>query len=82
MSIIREYYKTRKDRVNLYRTYSDEQFTIHKIGTEEYYSEAIDVENTPFEYEETTEKIEVEETEQTEIEQKAQAYDILTGGDI
>lgn len=79
MSIVREYYKTRKDGVSLYRTYSDEQFTIHKIGTEEYYSEAIDVENAPFEYEETTEKIEVEETEQTEIEEKAQAYDILVG---
>ena len=82
MSIVREYYKTRKDGVNLYRTYSDEQFKIHKIGTEEYYSEAIDVENAPFEYEETTEKIEVEETEQTEIEEKAKAYDILTGGDV
>ena len=27
---------------------------IHKIGTEEYYGEAIDVENAPFKYEETT----------------------------
>ena len=80
--IAREYYKTRKDGVSLYRTYSDEQFMLHKIGTEEYYSEAIDVENAPFEYEETTEKIEVEEIEQTEIEEKAKAYDILTGGDV
>lgn len=62
--IKREYYKTRKDEVNLYRTYSDEQFMIHKIGTEEYYVEAIDVENAPFEYEETNEKIEVEELEE------------------
>lgn len=78
--IVREFYKTRKDGVSLYRTYSDEQFMIHKIGTEETYSEAIDVENAPFEYEETTEKIEVEEqTETTEIELKAQAYDILVG---
>lgn len=75
--IAREYYKTRKDGVKLYRTYSDEQFKIHKIGTEEYYSEAIDVENAPFEYEETTEKIEVEEM--SEIEKKAKAYDILVG---
>jgi hypothetical protein len=79
MSIVREYYKTRKDGVSLYRTYSDEQFMIHKIGTEEYYAEAIDVENAPFEYEETTEKIEVEETDLTEIEEKAKAYDILVG---
>lgn len=78
--IKREFYKTRKDGVNLYRTYSDEQFKIRKIGTDEIYDEAIDVENAPFEYEETTEKIEVEEqTETTETELKAQAYDILVG---
>ena len=29
-------------------------YKIHKIGTEEYYDEAIDVENTLFKYEETT----------------------------
>lgn len=62
--IKREYFKTRNDGVSLYRTYSDENFMIHKIGTEEYYSEAIDVENVPFEYEETNEKIEVEELEE------------------
>lgn len=28
-------------------------FKIHKIGTEEYYDEAIDVEDVPFTYEET-----------------------------
>lgn len=78
--IVREYYKTRKDGVSLYRTYSDEQFMIHKIGTEEYYAEAIDVENAPYEYEETTEKIDVPENEKlTEIEEKAKAYDILVG---
>jgi hypothetical protein len=33
-------------------------YKIHKIGTEEYYDEAIDVENTPFKYEETTIPIE------------------------
>lgn len=77
MSIAREFYKTRKDGVNLYKTYSNEGYVIHKLNTEEYYSEAIDVENAPFEYEETTEKIETEEL--TEIEQKAKAYDILVG---
>lgn len=81
--IVREFYKTRKDGVNLYKTYSDEQYLIRKIGTEEYYSEAIDVENAPFEYEETTEKIETPENEELlEMEQKAKAYDILTGGDV
>lgn len=78
MAIVREFYKTRKDGVNLYKTYSDKGYMIHKLNTEEIYDEAIDVENAPFEYEETTEKIETEEL--SEIEQKAEAYDILTGG--
>lgn len=36
-------------------------FKIHKVGTDEIYDEAIDVENAPFVYEETTEKIEKDE---------------------
>lgn len=59
--IVKEFYKTRKDGVNLYRTYSDADFKIQKIGTNEIYDEAIDVENAPFYYVETTEKIESEE---------------------
>lgn len=51
--IIREFYKTRNDGVNLYRTYSDANVLIHKIGTEEIYSEAIDIEGAPYTYEET-----------------------------
>ena len=77
MSIVREFYKTRKDEVNLYKTYSNEGYKIHKLNTEEIYDEAIDVENAPFEYEETNEMIETEEI--SEIEQKAKAYDILVG---
>lgn len=61
--IVREYYKTRKDGVNLYKTYSDEQYMIRKIGTDEVYDGAIDVENAPYEYEETDVKIEIEENE-------------------
>lgn len=61
--IVREYYKTRKDGVNLYRTYSDEQYMIRKNGTDEIYDEAIDIENAPYEYEETDIKIEVEDDE-------------------
>ena len=75
--IIREFYITRKDGVNLYKTYSDKGVYIIKQGTDEKYDEAIDVENTSFEYEETTEKIETEEI--SEVEQKAQAYNILVG---
>ena len=58
--IVREYYKTRNDGVNLYKTYSDEEYMIRKIGTDEIYEEAIDVENAPYEYEETDIKIETE----------------------
>ena len=69
--------KTRKDKVSLYKIYSDADFIIKKVGTDELYEEAIDVENMPFEYEETNEKIETEEI--SEVEQKAQAYNILVG---
>lgn len=57
-----EFYKTRKDGVNLYRSYSDEKYMIQKVGTDEIYEEAIDVENSGYEYIETDEKIETEET--------------------
>ena len=77
MSIVREFYRTRNDGVNLYKTYSNEGYKIHKLNTNEIYDEAIDVENAPYEYEETTEKIETEEI--SELEQKAKAYDILVG---
>ena len=56
--IIKEFYRTRTDGVNLYRTYSDCNFMIKKIGTEEIYSEAIDVETARYEYEETDIKLE------------------------
>lgn len=56
--IQQEFYATRKDGVNLYRTYSDINHYIRKVGTEEIYSEAIDIENAGFEYEETDKKIE------------------------
>ena len=55
--IHREFYATRKDGVNLYRTYSDVNKYIKKVGSEEVYGEAIDVENAPYEYEETKEEI-------------------------
>lgn len=51
--IIKEFYMTRTDGVNLYRTFSNEGFQIHKIGTDEIYDEAVDVEGAPYVYEET-----------------------------
>ena len=59
--IQREYYKTRKDGVNLYKTYSTENFYIRQIETGIEYGEAIDVENAPYTYEETDRPIEVYE---------------------
>lgn len=49
----REFFKTREDGVNLYRSYSDNGMMIRKVGTDEVYDEAIDIENSGFEYEET-----------------------------
>lgn len=56
--IVREFYRTREDGVNLWKTRSNNGFKIRKVGTDEIYDEAIDVENAPFVYEETEEKIE------------------------
>ena len=59
--LVKEFYRTRNDGVNLYRTYSDANMLIRKLGTDEIYSEAIDVENSGFEYEETDVEIETPE---------------------
>lgn len=58
--IVREFYSTRKDGVNLFRTYSDDNKYIHKVGTDEVYSEAIDIEGAPYTYIETDKEIEDE----------------------
>ena len=54
--IQKELYMERADGVKLFRTYSDKQLKIKKIGTEEIYDEAIDV--MDFQYEETNIPIE------------------------
>ncbi|MBO5702151.1 MAG: hypothetical protein J6S71_06900 [Clostridia bacterium] len=51
--IIKEFYRTRSDGVELYRSYSDKGVYIHKVGTDELYTEAVDVAGAPYEYEET-----------------------------
>ena len=56
--VIKEFYRTREDGVRLYRSYSDQNLYIKKIGTDEVYAEAIDVESAPYEYEETDTPIE------------------------
>ena len=61
--IIREFYRQRKDGVNLYRTYSDEGVYIVQNETGIEYTEAIDVENAPYTYSETDKPIEPIEDE-------------------
>lgn len=56
--VIKEFFKTRTDGVNLYRTYSDQGFMVRQIETGILYSEPIDVEDAPYTYEETDELVE------------------------
>lgn len=75
-----EFYMERKDGVKLYRTYSDRDMMIQKDGTNEMYSEAIDVEGKGYTYTETDIPVDGEQ-EPTEDDQaqKAAAFDYLTG---
>ena len=57
--IVREYFETRFDGVRLYKTYSDSNMMIRQKETGNIYSEAVDVENASYTYEETNEPIEV-----------------------
>jgi hypothetical protein len=56
--IVREFYETRFDGVNLYRTYSNTNRYIKQNPTGVIYSDAIDIENAPYTYEETEQLIE------------------------
>lgn len=56
--IVREFYGTRFDGVNLYKTYSDTNHYIRQKETGVVYSDAVDVEDAPYTYEETDELIE------------------------
>lgn len=68
--IVREFYRTRNDGVNLYITYSDSGFYIIQNETDRKYESAIDVENAPYTYHESDEKIEKPEEEIIEEEIK------------
>ena len=78
---------TRSDGVNLYRfavpntktgdEWNKPQFKIRQDQTGTLYDEAIDVENALYTYTETDIPVEAEAT--TETEQKAAAFDYLTG---
>jgi hypothetical protein len=75
--LITEYYMTRDDGVVLNRTYSDTGMMIKRDGVR--YSEAIDPAELNCQYTETDEPVDSEESDMTEIEEKAMAHDILTG---
>ena len=55
--VAKEFYRVRQDGVSLYRTFSDNGFLIQKVGTNEIYEEAIDVQTAEFIYEETLQKV-------------------------
>lgn len=61
--IVKEFFKTRKDGVNLYRSYSDAILYIIQNETGIEYAEAIDVENAPYTYSETDKPIPYEEAD-------------------
>lgn len=62
--IVREFYETRFDGVNLYRTYSDTNHYIRQRETGVVYTDAIDVESAPYTYEETDELIPEEKSKE------------------
>ena len=64
--IVRDFYKTRKDGVKLFKTYSDSDMYIRQVETGIEYSEAIDVEDASYTYEETNKAIEHVNDEDTE----------------
>lgn len=57
----REFFETRDDGVNLYKTYSEKGHRIRQIETGIVYDEAIDVEEANYTYEETEEFIKIDE---------------------
>lgn len=74
--IVQEFYETRFDGVNLYRTYSDTNHYIRQKETGVVYSDAVDVEDAPYTYEETDELI---PTDVLESKEEIASYDYRTG---
>lgn len=71
--IQKELYMTRSDGVKLYRTYSDSGKGLLQIETGAIYSEAIDVENTAYTYQE----VELAEDAIDETEDMRMALSVL-----
>ncbi len=75
--IITEFYRERTDGVKLYRTYSDMGYLIRQTETGVEYTEAIDIENAPYTYEETGRLPEY----MTQSVMDTEALSIITGGE-
>lgn len=80
--IVREFYRTRKDGVSLYRTYSDAGYMIRQTQTGAEYDEAIDVADAPYTYEETEMKIQAEEAAEDADALRARLDDAETAAKI
>ena len=57
MAIVREFFSTRADGVNLYRTYSDTGMMLLQNETGVEYSDAVDIESAPYTYSESANPI-------------------------
>ena len=77
--IIKEFYKKRSDGVNLYRTYSDSRLMIRQVETGDVYTEAIDVENAAYTYEETGMSIDADELIDMRLSAVERSINIITG---
>ena len=80
MAIVKEYFKTRNDGVNLYRIYSDAGMMILQVETGNVYEEAIDVEGAPYTYVEYAEP--TDDPEDTEPEVEAESAQPLTRSEL
>lgn len=65
----------------LIRHWSDAGVMLLQVETGEKYSEAIDIFPCRYTYEETGELVESDDTENSELEEKAHAYDIIVGAE-
>ena len=77
--IIKEFYKKRSDGINLYRTYSDSNLMIKQVETGDVYTEAIDVENAAYTYEETDMSIDTDELTDMRLSAVERSINIITG---
>lgn len=80
--IVREFYRTRKDGVSLYRTYSNAGYLIRQTQTGAEYAEAVDVADAPYTYTETETKIQAEEAAEDADALRARLDDAETAAKI